>query len=143
MARLISQVEDVAGHVVLCGEIGHYPRFIGSSHLQTTYRTVSALPAPAGNRWRSVYVCSYHGWIKLKSPFQASCELYKTNTLLGIIIICGQYVVFYIIKICLISVYVHWRLHVFTSHFYKLYTGSGLASKLQTEGHIKGKDLKR
>lgn len=47
VARLVSQVEDVASYVVLCGDIRQYPRFIGSSHLQAAYRTVSALPTPA------------------------------------------------------------------------------------------------
>lgn len=45
--RLVSQVENVAGYVLLCGDIRHYPWFVGSCHLQTTYRTVSALPTPA------------------------------------------------------------------------------------------------
>lgn len=47
VTRLISQVEDVARYVILCGEVRHYPRIIGGGHLQTTYRTVSALPTPA------------------------------------------------------------------------------------------------
>lgn len=56
VARLVSQVEDVASYVVLCGDIRQYPRFIGSSHLQAAYRTVSALPTPAeteGSVWWS------------------------------------------------------------------------------------------
>ncbi len=72
VARLISQVEDVASYVVLCGEIRHYPRFIGSSHLQATYRTVSALPTPAEGEEICVIiiisVCWYLWWLKLFYP---------------------------------------------------------------------------
>lgn len=46
VARLISQVEDVAGYVILCGDIRHYPRFVGSSHLQTADWAISALATP-------------------------------------------------------------------------------------------------
>lgn len=47
MARIISQVEDVAGDVVLCGEIGQHPGLFGGSYLQAAHWTVPALPAPA------------------------------------------------------------------------------------------------
>lgn len=47
VARIISQVEDVAGDVVLRGEIRQDPGLFGGSYLQAAHWTVSALPAPA------------------------------------------------------------------------------------------------
>lgn len=46
VASFIGQVENITCYVILCGEVRHYPRFIGSSHLQTAYWAVSALTTP-------------------------------------------------------------------------------------------------
>lgn len=47
LTRLLSQVQDVIGNVLLCRGIGHDPGFTNAGHLQTTDRTVPAAVAPA------------------------------------------------------------------------------------------------
>lgn len=74
VARLISQVEDVAGYVVLCREIRHYPRFIGSGYLQTTHWTVLALPAPFINAFLTEAVCT--GQDEVSFPIHADAALF-------------------------------------------------------------------
>lgn len=46
MARLVSQVQDVARDVVLGGEVRHDPGLVGRRHLQPTDGAVAALAAP-------------------------------------------------------------------------------------------------
>lgn len=52
VAGIVCQVQDVARHVVLCGEVRQHPRLFGSGDLQATYWTVSVLPAPVEREQR-------------------------------------------------------------------------------------------
>lgn len=46
LAGVVGQVEDVAGDVLLRGDVGQHPRLLGGRHLQPTHGTVSTLIAP-------------------------------------------------------------------------------------------------
>lgn len=48
LASVVGQVEDVAGDVLLRGDVGQHPRLLGGRHLQPTHGTVSTLAAPGG-----------------------------------------------------------------------------------------------